>query len=129
MPDALLFDTNAAIGLLNGDSQVEQIVDNTDEIFVPVIVIGELYLGAENSGRVEKNLRRVDQFAQRYAILSCDEDTARWYGRIAAQLRSKGRPIPQNDIWIAAIARQHELTLLTRDDHFKQVDGLQMQAW
>jgi tRNA(fMet)-specific endonuclease VapC len=62
-------------------------------------------------------------------ILGCNVDTARWYGRIAAQLKTIGRPIPQNDIWIAAIARQYELTMLTRDKHFENVDGLVVESW
>jgi tRNA(fMet)-specific endonuclease VapC len=51
------------------------------------------------------------------------------YGRIAQQLRRKGRPIPQNDIWIAATALQYDLTLVTRDEHFKQVEGLALETW
>jgi tRNA(fMet)-specific endonuclease VapC len=54
---------------------------------------------------------------------------ARFYGRVSHQLRVKGRPIPQNDIWIAALAIQHNLTVLTRDSHFAEVDGLATQSW
>ena len=57
-------------------------------------------------------------------ILVCDTETARQYGRIKVELRRKGRPIPENDMWIAAVALQHGLTLATRDAHFDAIDGL-----
>ncbi len=62
-------------------------------------------------------------------VLACDADTARQYGTIKHALRLKGRPIPDNDIWIAAIARQYHLMLVTRDTHFAEVDELLSQAW
>ena len=62
-------------------------------------------------------------------VLVCDPGTAWEYARIKIDLRSKGRPIPENDIWIAATARQHGLTLVTRDQHFSAVDGLKCDAW
>jgi tRNA(fMet)-specific endonuclease VapC len=58
-----------------------------------------------------------------------DKDTARFYGTVVMQLRRKGRPIPQNDMWIAATALQHNLTLLTKDTHFDEVNGLAREAW
>lgn len=125
--DAHLLDTNAAIAFLKGDPAVLKFAQTN--LIVPSIVIGELYLGAEKSARVTENLQRVDEFASQRVILGCDVETARWYGRVAYQVRRKGRPIPQNDIWIAAIALQHNLTLLTRDAHFNEVDGLAIAGW
>jgi len=63
------------------------------------------------------------------SVLACDQATAREYGQIKARLRAKGRPLPENDIWIAAIARLHGLTLVTRDQHFREVEGLAWEAW
>ena len=68
------------------------------------------------------NLTRIDDFAASVDVISCDAITAQYYGRIKDHLRSQGRPIPENDIWIAAVAMQHALPVATRDDHFKQVD-------
>jgi tRNA(fMet)-specific endonuclease VapC len=62
-------------------------------------------------------------------VLVCDVETARHYGRVRNELRRKGRPIPENDIWIAATARQHDLILVTRDPHFDEVEGLPIEAW
>jgi len=98
-------------------------------VFVPSIVLGELYYGARKSGRAAANVTRVDAFAAGNAVLVCDEDTARRYGEIKDGLRVIGRPIPENDIWIAAVARQHGLTLATRDAHFSHVAGLLVAAW
>jgi len=129
MNNVYLLDTNAAIKLLNGDAVVSKIIAEADQIYVPIIVVGELYYGAEHSGQVAENLKKVDEFAIRYQVLFCDLQTAREYGRIMQQLRIKGRPIRQNDVWIAAIAIQHNLTVLTRDAHFNDVDGLAVQGW
>lgn len=100
-----------------------------DEIFVPSIVLGELYFGAHKSSRAEKNLARIDEFAASSTVLDCDTDTAREYGLIKNRLREKGRPVPENDIWIAAIARQHDLVLVTRDDHFGAVEDQKWEMW
>lgn len=65
----------------------------------------------------------------RSIVLGCDAETARRYGEVKNGLRQKGRPIPENDIWIAAIALQYDLTLVARDVHFGEVDGLKVEAW
>jgi tRNA(fMet)-specific endonuclease VapC len=124
-----LVDTVAAIALLNRDQTIKAAFGSNTQISIPIITLGELYTGAENSGRVEENLRRVDEFASDAEIIFCDHETAREYGRISRQLRKKGRPIPQNDMWIAALAIQHNFILVTRDKHFSQIDGLQVKAW
>lgn len=59
----------------------------------------------------------------------CDEATARMYGEVKAALRKKGRPIPENDVWIAALARQYDLRLISRDKHFATVENLDVEAW
>jgi tRNA(fMet)-specific endonuclease VapC len=100
---SLLIDTKAAIALLDGVAAIEQLISEAD-VNVPSVVFGELYFGAEKSQRVEANIKRVLEFASRRTVLVCDANTARWYGRIAYRLRTKGRPIPQNDMWIAALA-------------------------
>lgn len=73
---------------------------------------------------MEDNLARIDDFAASNVILSCDAETAYRYDEVKDMLRQKGRPIPENDIWIAAIAFQHELILLTSDMHFTEVENL-----
>ena len=98
-------------------------------VIVPSIVLGEAYYGTQNSAHIAENLRVIDEFAASNVILPCDETTARVDGEIKYRLKVKGRPIPENDIWIAAIAHQHHLVLVTRDAHFQHVDGLQVESW
>lgn len=98
-------------------------------IYVPVIVYGEYMAGILRSARVEQNQRLFDDLMSDCTILAVDEETAKYYGQIVSVLRSKGKPIPTNDVWIAAIARQHELPLMTRDRHFEHVDNLEIITW
>ena len=72
---------------------------------------------------------RIDEFAADNVVLGCDTDTARRYGEIKAGLRLKGNPLPENDIWIAAIALQHGLTMITRDTHFNEIETLKIVVW
>jgi len=129
MPRYFLLDTNAAIAAINGDSALLVVTQTADQLFVSSVVLGELYFGAENSAKREKNMQTVEQFARDGHILSCDAETARWFGKIRKQLMVKGRPIPVNDLWIAATALQHNLALVTRDAHFAHVETLTTETW
>jgi tRNA(fMet)-specific endonuclease VapC len=126
---AYLLDTNAVIARNNGDSTLLKLLRDADQVFISTIVLGELYFGAEKSGRLEANLRDVEKIALSGAILSIDIGVACIFGRVRYQQRRKGRPIPENDVWIAAVTIQHDLTLLTRDAHFNEVEGLQLESW
>jgi len=83
--------------LLNGDDDV---ISNLD-----VVALGELFYGAARSGRPSENIDRVERFASGRANILCDLDVAREYGRLKQRLKEKGRPLPENDIWIAAAAK------------------------
>lgn len=129
MSGKYLLDTNIIIALFADDAGVKDNLGKADQVFVPSIAIGELYFGARKSGQAKENLVRIDEFASDSVVLGCDVETARRYGEIKYALQSKGRPIPENDIWIAAIALQHGLTLITRDAHLGEVGSLSMTAW
>lgn len=118
MTGKYLLDTNIVIALFADESAIKESLVKADEVFVPSIVIGELDFGARKSARSKENLARIDDFAESNVVLDCDTGTAHFYGEIKNALRVKGHPIPENDIWIAAIALQHGLTLITRDVHF-----------
>ncbi len=124
MPGRQLLDTNIVIELLRPVAQVAAFVEQAEAVFLPSIVVGELYFGAYKSGRPEENERRITDLAAHSAVLSPDVDTARRYGWIKNELQNRGRPIPENDIWIAAIAIQYDLELISRDVHFQEVPGL-----
>lgn len=124
-----LLDTNIVIALFAGEETVLHRLATATQFFVPSIVLGELYYGARNSGRTETNIARIDVFAATNTVLICNTTTAQHYGQIKHQLRMKGRPIPENDLWIAAITVQHQLTLVSRDDHFSEIGGLLTETW
>lgn len=92
-------------------------------------MLGELYYGANKSNRTEERVEQVEGLEQKVVLLDCTKRTAKFYGKIKDELRQKGRPIPENDIWIAAIAREHKLVLAIRDKHFDQVEGLKVDKW
>jgi len=88
-----------------------------------------LFFGAAKSGRAVENMAKVERFAPASTVLPCGLDVAREYGNIRERLRNKGRPIPENDIWIAATAMYHELQLASRDRHFLDIEGLSTVRW
>jgi tRNA(fMet)-specific endonuclease VapC len=88
-----------------------------------------LFYGAYKSARIQENLAKVNELVSISAVLVCDAETARQYGVIKNMLRVKGRPIPENDIWIASITLQYDLILVTRDSHFKEIDNLLSVHW
>jgi tRNA(fMet)-specific endonuclease VapC len=122
-----ILDTNIVIGIFAGDPKIIAHIDRKQELLLPVIVVGELYYGAMRSSRQESNLARIAEFTEDVGVLYCDHETARHYGKLWAVLSAKGRPIPQNDSWIAALALQHGVAVISRDSHFKQVEGLQLE--
>jgi tRNA(fMet)-specific endonuclease VapC len=129
MSGRYLLDTNILIGLFANESAVTKFLREAEEVFVPSIALGELYYGACKSSRVEENMARINDLAASSVVLVCGTETAQQYGEIKNRLRQKGHPIPENDIWIAAIAMQNDLTLVARDAHFEEVDGLEIEAW
>jgi len=129
MAGDLLLDTTAVIGLFNKDAAVVAKIGAASQVLVPSAVIGELYYGAFKSWRAAQNTARVDAFVAGNTVVPCDTATARAYGLIKNELRQSGRPIPENDMWVAAVARQHGLTLLTRDQHFGFVKNLTVETW
>jgi tRNA(fMet)-specific endonuclease VapC len=127
--NSILLDTNIISALLAGDAVIANNIDLAVKVFIPVTVIGELYYGAQYSVQVQKNINNIDKLINSYEVLKTDNNTAKTYGTIKASLRRKGKPIPENDIWIAAIAKQYDLTLITRDKHFSEIDELNIIAW
>jgi tRNA(fMet)-specific endonuclease VapC len=130
MSGRYLLDTNVIIALFAREQTVLDRLATAEAVFVPVVALGELYYGARKSGRVEQNLERIDEFAAAATLLDCTQATAQHYGEIKNGLLAKGRPIPENDIWIGAVGMQHSLTVATRDhDHFSQISGLGLEVW
>jgi tRNA(fMet)-specific endonuclease VapC len=129
MSGRYLLDTNIIIALFANEEEVQNKLAQAEEVFVPSVVLGELYFCAHKSSKAVKNLARIDELASSTVVLGCDTDTARYYGEVKNALRLKGIPIPENDIWIAAVALQHELALVTRDVHFDGIKNLKSVIW
>lgn len=124
-----LLDTNIIIALFDDDANIVDRITQSGEIYIPVFVLGELFYGAYKSTKQIQNLRRVETFQDKLDILECDKLTARYYGEIKNDLRKKGKPIPENDIWISALAAQHQLTVVSRDKHFENIEMIRTEKW
>jgi tRNA(fMet)-specific endonuclease VapC len=128
MHERFLLDTDAASASLRFDRALIARLATASEIVLPSIVLGELYSDAFDSGaryrhRGIATVELHDAMAASNAVIACDSNTAWVYGRIVADLESRGQRIPEHDMWIAAPAIQHTFTLLTRDAHFDRIAG------
>lgn len=125
---ALILDTNAYSRYRRGDSGAVAALAAADEIHLPLIVLGELLAGFATGGRPGRNRDDLARFmsAPRVHPMRLDEKTARHYADVFADLRRLATPIPTNDLWIAALARQHRLPVLSFDAHFASVPGVTM---
>jgi tRNA(fMet)-specific endonuclease VapC len=124
-----LLDTNIVIAYFNGEGDVLERILDAPICHVSVITLGELSYGAQGSRLQMENLQKVLRLEEWATVLDIDKTTSQHYGRIKHELRTLGRPIPENDLWIAALARQHQLTLVSRDDHFVRVPDVKVEMW
>jgi len=125
----VLLDTSVVIPYLKGDTAIRAQVQAASALFLPQTVLGELYCGACLSQNPGRHIAKIRTFLAAVALLSPGLATAEHYGRIRAQLAKAGTPIPENDIWIAALALEHQLPLAARDAHFDLVIGLGVLKW
>ena len=125
---SVLLDTDAYSALMRGHPVVAARVRETDRVLLSTIVAGELLFGFRCGTRYERNRRNLEVFLRNayVALVPATWATAERFGRIAAALRAKGKPIPTNDIWIAAHAMETGADLLSFDHHYSNIDGL---AW
>jgi tRNA(fMet)-specific endonuclease VapC len=126
---AVILDTNAVSALLVGDSALGEVLAADQRHHLPVIVIGEYRYGLLGSNRRDPLQKLLVTLIRESFVLAVDETTAETYSHVRDELRRKGRPIPENDIWIAALARQHQQPVVSRDDHFDHVSDLRRVAW
>ena len=125
----MILDTNAVSALLAGDAAIRPIIANVTMPAIPTIVIGEYRYGLVESSKAHTITTAFDRLLRAIRVLTVDEDTADRYAEVRRRLKVNGTPIPENDIWIAALARQHELAVLSRDRHFDHVFGIQRVGW
>ena len=125
----LAIDTNAVIAYREGISEVCKLIDEADMIILPVTVLGELLYGALNSTKAKMNEQVIQKFASHSLVIQVDEAVAARYANVRFNLKKKGTPIPENDIWIASACLELEVPLLSHDGHFNFVDGLKLIKW
>ena len=126
----MILDTNTVSSLLaGGHDRLNAILQSLARHHLPLAVIAEYQYGLlalERPRRLQSLLRRLEAES---AILYPDRATADHYAAIRHELKLRGRPIPENDLWIAALARQHSLEIVSRDSHFDHVEGIRRISW
>ena len=122
----LILDTNAYTKFKLGDNKVLEILQVADTIGMSTIVLGELLAGFEYGSKKQQNLLELEQFlsSARIEVLPINFETPKFYAKIFATLKTKGKPIPSNDLWIAATALQYSYSLCTYDKHFHNIEDL-----
>ncbi len=125
----MILDTNGLSALAEGDVALEPVLRRASLIAIPVIVLGEYRYGISQSRHHLHYERWLAEYLPDFRILDVDELTTISYSAVHSELKKAGTPIPANDVWIAALCRQHSLPLLSRDRHFDAVPGIKRLAW
>jgi tRNA(fMet)-specific endonuclease VapC len=125
----MLLDTNAVSYFMDGDAQAVAIISALDKVAIPAIVVGEYRFGILQSRYKSRIEPLFNEFLESCSVLAVDIGTTHHYAAIRLELKRAGTPIPANDVWIAALSRQHSMPLMSRDTHFDQVTGLQRRGW
>jgi len=125
----VIIDTNALSAWRDGDNGLLGVIGAISLLVLPVISVGEYLYGASRSGRRAENEAWLNQIVVALRIAPVTLETTGAYASVRSMLARKGKPIPVNDMWIAALARQHRLPVLSRDTHFDHVDGLTRISW
>ena len=125
----LSVDTNAVIAYREGIPTVCTLIEGADLLFLPVVVLGELLYGALNSAKPQRNEQITHKFSAQSILVPIDDAIAIRYATVRLQLKKIGRPIPENDIWVAATCLELGVPLLTRDGHFDHIHGLEVITW
>lgn len=129
MAHGILLDSSVVIPHLRGRLDLASQAPASEPLFLSLTALGELYKGVLKSIHPDESRVVLDTFLQSVSVLHPDTTTALYYAKIAVALEQKGTPIPENDVWIAAMALECAMPLATRDAHFERVDGLQILKW
>jgi tRNA(fMet)-specific endonuclease VapC len=124
----LIIDTNVYVAFKRNEPKVLELLRQVESIAVNTVVLGELLAGFKGGVREPANRRELDQFldSPRVEVLVLDESSADFFALVFNNLKQIGKPVPTNDIWIAASAMQHGRTLATLDSHFSNIAGLSL---
>lgn len=125
----MILDTNAVSAVLSGDATIGDILAEAERHHLPLGVIAEYQFGllaSKRRRRLESLFRRLEADS---ILLYPDRETADWYAAIRLELKKNGTPIPENDIWVGAMARQYSLEVVSKDAHFDLIDKIKRRAW
>lgn len=125
----MILDTNAVSALLSGDAALARLLEPTERHHLPVIVIGEYRYGLLRSRHRQTLQAFLETLIRESLVLRLDGATTTHYAAVRNELREAGRPIPENDVWIAGLARQHDQPIVSRDEHFDAIAGTRRLAW
>lgn len=125
----VILDTNALSAWADGQTALFRILPKDRLWHLPVVALGEFLFGIRRSREKVRLERWIHDVVSTCAIVNIDSTTATHYAEIREELRSAGTPIPENDVWIAALCRQYQLALASRDGHFDKVQGLKRVRW
>ena len=125
--NSYFIDTNIVVEFFRGNETVINHLNENKDFAIAAIVLGEQEFGIQNSKQHQKHSNQLKDFMTGVDVVKIDKETAVWYGKIKTELRKPGKPIPENDIWIAALSLQHNLTLVTNDAHFDSVNLLKTE--
>jgi len=125
----LILDTNALSAAAEREPSALEVVARAERLAIPMIVLGEFRLGIAQSRHRVSYENWLREWTAAVSVLDIDDDTTHSYAAIGLELKKKGKPIPANDLWIAALCRQYSLPLLSRDRHFDFVPGLRRIDW
>ena len=125
----MILDTNALSAFVDGDAGVGAVLRTQARAAIPVIVLGEFRYGIAESRHRKAYESWLDSQLRHFDVLAITDQTTIAYAALRVALRRSGRPIPANDAWIAALALQHRLPILSRDAHFDVVAGVQRTVW
>src|SRR5574337_950461 len=126
MNGRISLDTNIVIRLFKNDPEIIRTLASVSTFCLPIPVIAEILFTARNSSRQKENLKIYNEFIDVCDALNITRKTADHYSSIRLELKRKGRPIPENDLWIAAICREQNLPLITGDAHFDVINDLKI---
>lgn len=125
----MILDTNALSAWCDDDRTLLAVLPSDRPLYLSIIVLGEYRFGIKAARDREMREEWLDRMEAALAVLDADSDTARNYADVREELRRAKTPVPENDLWIAALARQHDLPVLSRDAHFDKVPGVQRVTW
>lgn len=125
----MILDTNGLSALVEGEPSLEPVLRKAEHLAIPAIVLGEYRYGIWHSRNRQHYQQWLQQYLPQFRILDIEDRTTIPYAAVRTELKKAGTPIPSNDVWIAALCRQHSLPIISRDHHFDLVAGIKRIEW